>query len=107
MGALLYDTINYGISVKDLEDLLDKAKEHDVGSGSTTEQGEPILTKVYIHKKCAKEVLERLELMGILGRNLFKDESGLAMDIINLYFYNTRTQFLRDLRTPLLDDTKM
>ncbi|MDR2905561.1 MAG: FRG domain-containing protein [Helicobacteraceae bacterium] len=88
MGLLLYDTLDYkSLGFLDMEDFLEKSD--DDGENST-------LIKMNIHKQCAHSVFERLELMNITGSQLFLDEHGAAMDVINSYFYRSRIHF-RDL----------
>ncbi len=92
MGLLLYDTLDYAaMGYRDMEDFIASLECEDEGdeSGAT-------LVRVHIHKKCAPSIFERLELMNITGSQLFLDEHGAAMDVINSYHYNSRIQF-RDL----------
>jgi hypothetical protein len=88
IGLLLYDTLDYpSLGFTDIESFIESIEEEDAI---------PTLYKVYIHKQCAHSIFERLELMNITGSQLFLDERGAAMDVINSYFYNSRVYF-RDL----------
>ena len=84
MGLLLYDTLDYPqLGFANMEAFLESFEEE-------------ALIKIYIHKQCAHSIFERLELMNITGSQLFLDEHGAAMDVINSYFYQSRIHF-RDL----------
>jgi len=108
LGALLYDTLNYSyMKVKDLEDYINSAKETPVSEGRNTNLGEPILYKIYINQKCISKVFEKLELMNITGGNLYGDADGVALDIKNAYSYNPKFSYLRDVKSPELDDTEI
>jgi hypothetical protein len=88
MGLLLYDTLDYSaMGYNDMEDFIASVED---------ENEEYTLIKIYINKQCANSIFERLELMNITGSQLFLDEHGAAMDVINSYFYHSRIHF-RDL----------
>ena len=92
MGLLLYDTLDY--TKMGFENM-----EHFIASidcPDPAEETSATLIKIHIHKKCAPSIFERLELMNITGSQLFLDEHGAAMDVINSYHYQSRIQF-RDL----------
>ncbi len=110
LGALLYDTYDYSmIGFSDLEDLIENIKEPDVGyPNQIVKPRDPTLTKILVNKKCARYIFERLELMGIIGTFLYGDPSGVAMDVINSYYYNPKTSYLRDIGfPPISDDVRM
>lgn len=107
-GALLYDTLNYDhMGVKDLEEYIESVTETPVSENGKTNPGRPILHKIYINQKCVGKVFEKLELMNITGGNLYGDADGVALDIKNAYNYNPKFSYLRDVRLPQLDDTKI
>jgi len=54
-----------------------------------------------------RKVFEKLELMNITGGNLYGDADGVALDIKNAYNYNPKFSYLRNIRLPQLDDTKI
>lgn len=86
-GAILYDTLNYYIKgVKNLDEFINTLR---------TNIDSPILTKIYLKKKWAREVFEILELMGITGTTLFMNAEGAAMDVKNLIHYEPKTMYLR------------
>jgi len=99
IGALLYDTLDYKtIGYKGLEDFIDKYEEPDIVCfDGENKKGDPTLFKVFINKKCIRNVMERLELMGINGGTLFMNADGVAMDVINANAYNMKTGYLRNV----------
>ncbi len=108
LGCLLYDTLNYAhLRVIDLEEYISKIQETKVYDGDKDVPGEPILYKVFINQKCTSGIFERLELMNITGGNLYGDADGVALDIKNVYNYNPKFSYLRDIKLPKLDDTKI
>lgn len=93
MGLLLYDTLDYpALGFRDMESFIESIEEPAPAQGGES----ATLIKVQIHKQCAASIFERLELMNITGSQLFLDEHGAAMDVINSYHYESRIQF-RDL----------
>lgn len=93
MGLLLYDTLDYAsLGFDDMESFIEAIDEGAPENGAEN----ATLIKVQIHKQCAPSIFERLELMNITGSQLFLDEHGAAMDVINSYHYESRIQF-RDL----------
>ncbi|MFC1856072.1 FRG domain-containing protein [Thermodesulfobacteriota bacterium] len=82
-GVFLYDTLEYGqpkgqplAYIKDLEDYL----AHQIEPS-----GVPILTKVFIPHKCAKQIFKKLRQENKTGSELYMSAEGVAMDIINSY----------------------
>jgi hypothetical protein len=45
--------------------------------------------------------------MNMMGGNLYGDADGVALDIKNTYNYNPKFSYLRDIKSPNLDDTKI
>ena len=91
-GALLYDTLDYRkMGYDGFEEFIGGIKEGN---------GEAALIKMRISKQCLPRILERLELMGITGGMLYQDADGVAMDVINSYYYNPKTGYLRDIFFP-------
>lgn len=108
LGALLYDTLDYShMRVKDLEEYIDSVTETPVFENGKTNPGNPILYKIYINQKCVDKVFEKLELMNMTGGSLYGDADGVALDIKNAYNYNPKFSYLRDIKSPELDDTKI
>ncbi|MGO2076001.1 MAG: hypothetical protein ACTH3B_12725, partial [Pseudoalteromonas sp.] len=99
LGALLYDTIDYSYKKeKNIEDLINNIIEAKSG----TERGgvaSPTMYKVLINKKAASSVFQRLELMNINGGTLYGDADGVALDVKNIYNYNPKFSYLRDIKT--------
>lgn len=107
MGCLLYDTVWYeAMNLKDFEDYLEKKVEPQELRGEETLPREPILRKVLINQSAAGDAFARLELMNITGASLFQTAEGVAMDIVNVYNYNPRCSYLRDVKPPYLDNGK-
>jgi len=108
-GALLYDTLKYNsLNVENLDELIEKHKKPDTSlPDSGTEKSEPTLYKIFINKKCVSDIFAKLELMGINGGFLYKNSDSVAQDVINSYNYNSKTSYLRDMRIPPPDDTKI
>lgn len=108
LGALLYDTLNYKyMGVKDLEEYIEQAKEIPVFSNGETIPGAAMLYKIFLNQKCVGDVFKKLELMNMTGGTLYGDADGVALDIKNTYNYNPKFSYLRDIKTPKLDDTKI
>lgn len=108
LGALLYDTLNYkSMGIKDLEEYIEKSKETPVLKNGTTKPGSPILYKMFINQKCTGDIFRKLELMNMTGGTLYGDADGVALDIKNAYNYNPKFSYLRDIKSPELDDTKI
>lgn len=106
LGALLYDTLNYQyMGMKDLEEYIEKLKETPVLENGKTNPGKPILYKIFINQKCTGDIFQRLELMNMTGGTLYGDADGVALDIKNAYNYNPKFSYLRDIKSPKLDDT--
>lgn len=90
-GLLLYDSINYdSFGCKDLEEYIEQIQEPE-GSEAT-------LLKIRIPKKYVTQIFEKLDMMGITGSNLFDDQIGAQMDIMNSYYFNSNTFHLRDIQ---------
>jgi hypothetical protein len=86
LGVFLYDTINYkSWGYDDLEHFLSEQKEIPVPHELH------VLTKVLIPHKMARDVFERLEIMGVTASMLFENHEGAATDVINSYNYGRRT----------------
>jgi hypothetical protein len=108
-GAFLYDTLNYSnIDAENLDELIEKHKEPDTHlPNGEIEKAEATLYKVFIKKDCVTDVFAKLELMGINGGALYMNADGVAQDVINSYNYNSKTNYLRDMRFPPPNDTKI
>jgi hypothetical protein len=108
-GALVYDTLNYRhLGVSGLEEFIEKQKEPDEAlPDGSTRKGRPTLTKVYINQQCVSEVFTKLELMGVTGGTLYMDPNGVALDVINSYNYNPKTQYLRGVSFSNIDESKL
>lgn len=108
LGALLYDTINYSYRKEDnIEDLIENIVEPKTFSEEKEIDTGPTMYKIFINKKAARSVFERLELMNINGGSLYGDADGVALDVKNTYNYNPKFSYLRDVKTPLPDETKI
>jgi hypothetical protein len=105
MGVFIYDTLDYRqLGRRDLEDFIANLKETpDANSDGLI----PILTKILIPAKAAREAFSRLELMGINATRLYDDAAGAAADVHNAYNYERKTGYAWDLGMPPPDDTKM
>lgn len=99
-GVLLYDTVDYSsLKVKNLEEFISNYDEPGTSqSDGTIIPSEPTLYKVLIDKEEIEIILSLLELMGITGGTLYANAEGVAMDVINSYYYNIKTGYLRDVR---------
>jgi hypothetical protein len=96
LGVFLYDTLNYKLTgFTDLEAYLDQP---EVRSDPPT--GTVMLTKVLIPDKFGREILERLELMGITATHLYESHEGAAADVINAYNYGRKTGYTWDIAVP-------
>jgi hypothetical protein len=97
IGCFLYDSLPYpwdGHS--DLERLLEQEREFPMHP----ETGGVLLTKVFLPHKRGREVLERLDLMGINATHLYDSHEGAAIDVVNSYNYDRKTGQIWDLRLP-------
>lgn len=45
--------------------------------------------------------------MNMTGGTLYGDADGVALDIKNAYNYNPKFSYLKDIKSPELDDTKI
>ncbi|MFZ4439693.1 MAG: FRG domain-containing protein [Syntrophales bacterium] len=108
-GALLYDTLNYRhLGFMDIEEFIEKQEEpQEALPDGTTKTGSPILTKLYIDQQYVSDVFTKLELMGMTGGTLYMDPNGVALDVINSYNYNHKTQYLRGIKFPKIDESKL
>lgn len=97
MGALIYDTLDYEhIGIQDFERFVDNINEPSTSSPKGSNPSTPTLIRILINKNCRSDALEKLELMGIFGGQLFLSEEGVSMDIINSRHYVSRYSYLRD-----------
>lgn len=99
-GAFVYDTLDYqAFNVSHLEELIENHREPSttMPDGSII-PSDPTLYKIMISKEVIQEILSLLDLMGITAGSLYANADGVAMDVINSYYYNTKTGYLRDLR---------
>jgi hypothetical protein len=95
-GVMIYDTIDYQKrNLRDFESYVKEIKEPDTHEPNGKITKNYTITKVFINQKCVADILERLELMNINGGALFSTPEGVAMDVENMYSYNTRTHILR------------
>jgi hypothetical protein len=108
-GALLYDTLDYkNLGFLDLEDFIEKQKEpEEYLPNRTVKVGSPTLIKIHINQQSVSEVFTKLELIGVTGGTLYMDANGVALDVINAYNYNPKTQYLRGVTFPEIDESKM
>ena len=86
--------MNYKLSeFKDLEDFLAQSEvpRHP-------DSAEPMLTKIIVPHSIGREVLERLDLMGISATHLYDSHEGAAIDVVNEYGYSKRTARAWDLK---------
>ena len=97
LGSFLYDSMNYEeqLGLKDLEDFLRQQKE--VPREPRIDNAF-VLTKIVAIHKIAREVMERLDLMGISATHLYDDAEGAAIDVINGYVYSKSTAAAWDLK---------
>ena len=94
IGCFLYDSMNYQLSgFKDLEDFLGQSEVPRHPDGA-----EPMLTKIIAPHSIGREVLERLDLMGISATHLYDSHEGAAIDVVNEYSYSKRTARAWDLK---------
>ncbi len=108
LGVLLYDTLNYEhMTVKNLEEYIEQIRETPVSENGKTSPGDPTLYKIFINQKCTGDIFKRLELMNMTGGTLYGDADGVALDIKNAYNYNPKFSYLRDIKSPKIDDTKI
>lgn len=107
-GALLYDTLRYPLlGLENLDELLKRWDEPQIYPSRVQDEPNTLCYKIRLNQKIAKPVFQRLELMGITGGSLYQDADGVALDVINAYFYNPRSSYLRDIRFPPHDDSDM
>lgn len=98
MGAFIYDSLDYhSLPFADLEDFIAGIGERQTSTPGGTVARAGTATKVLINKTLARQVFEKLEMMGISAGMLYLDEGGAAMDAQNAYFYDSRTLRLRDV----------
>jgi hypothetical protein len=90
LGSFLYDSMNYEEQLrrKDLEDFLTQKEE---APRESRMKSEAVLTKIVAPHKIARDVMERLDLMGISATHLYDDAEGAAIDVINGYVYSKNT----------------
>lgn len=107
-GALLYDTLNYEkMGLDGLDELVTRWKESEIYPSSMQDEPIPLCYKIRLNQRFCNRVFERLELMGITGGALYQSADGVALDVINSYFYNSRSNYLRDVCFPPYDDQDM
>jgi len=87
LGSFLYDSMNYkALGLNDLEHFLrEKNEVPKIDNGDVT------LTKITAPHRIAREVMERLDLMGLSATHLYDDAEGAAIDVINEYIYSKNT----------------
>lgn len=97
-GCFIFDTLDYNRrKLKDLEDYIEIFEDPKDTSETTQQLGHQTLIKILIPKReAAGELFEHLELMGILGGHLFDSPEGVARDVANSCFYNSKTLFSRN-----------
>lgn len=97
-GCFIYDTLNYNqLGLRDLEDFIKQVEEPETINASGQKEWTPTLTIIRIPlKQTAKELLSHLELIGILGMFMYDSPEGVASDIANSYFYDSKTLSTRD-----------
>jgi hypothetical protein len=100
LGVFLFDTLNYReLGFRDLEEFIEQQKEpKEILPDGTTKPGCPTLMKLYLDQQWVPDVFTKLELMGITGSTLYMDPNGVALDVINSYNYNPKTQYLRGMK---------
>ena len=98
MGVFIYDTLNYSLLGRaDFEDLINSISETPDPNGGHIHY---TMTKIFIPISVARNVFERLELMGMTGVRLMDDHVGAAADVHNAYNYPRRTGYPWDLQIP-------
>ena len=87
LGSFLYDSMNYkALGLNDLEHFVrEKNEVPKIDNGDVT------LTKITAPHRIAREVMERLDLMGLSATHLYDDAEGAAIDVINEYIYSKNT----------------
>lgn len=97
-GCFIYDTLDYkSLGLKDLEDYIEKYEDQRDTSEESKQIGHQTIIKILIPKKTiAGELLAHLELMGILGMQLYDSAEGVSIDVANSYYYKSKTLFSRD-----------
>ena len=94
IGCFLYDSMNYQLQgVQDLEEFLYKQIEVPRQDGT-----DPLLTKIVVPHGIGRDVLERLDLMGISATHLYDNHEGATIDVINDYNYSKKTARAWDLK---------
>ena len=108
-GTFLLDTLNYDdLNTKTLEELIEKHKEPKIHlRNGEVEKAESTLYKIFINRECATYCFAKLELMGINSGFLYMNADGVAQDVINSYNFNSKAGYLKDVRFPPPDDTKI
>lgn len=107
-GALLYDTLQYPLfGVDNLDALLKRWNEPPIYPSHRQDEPNTLCYKIRLDQRLAQSVFQRLELMGVTGGALYQGADGVALDVINAYFYNPRSSYLRDIRFPPHDDSEM
>jgi hypothetical protein len=93
-GLFVYDSLQYGpkASFQDLEDLIEKGTDPTDPDGAATFT----LHKIIVPKSVAREVFERLELMGIDGTRLYDNHEGAVADVKNSYVFVSQTGYTHD-----------
>jgi hypothetical protein len=87
-GCFIYDTLQYGSKIHNLEELIEGIPVSDEDDG-------PTLQKIVIPLKLASEVFKIIEKMNINASLLYMNSTGVAEDVKNTYFYNPRTMMVR------------
>ena len=95
MGTFIYDSLQYNRDVKftDLEEFIEKGVDPSGPDGDNF-----TLHKIIVPYRFAKDVLRRLEPMGINGTRLFDNHEGAVADVINSYVWGGVTGASHDLR---------
>jgi FRG domain len=97
VGCFLYDSLPYPwLGHSDLEHLLTEEKE----IRREPQTGEVMLTKVFLPHRQGRDVLQRLDLMGISATHLYDSHEGAAIDVVNSYNYDRKMGHVWDLRLP-------
>lgn len=91
IGCFVYDSLDHRLrGLQDLEDFM--GQDEVPGPNRTV-----MLTKVLAPHSIGRDVLERLDLMGITATHLYDSPEGAATDVVNEYNYSKKTARAWDL----------
>jgi hypothetical protein len=95
VGTFVYDSLQYGSGAKfmDLEDFIEKGVDPPGPDGDNF-----TLHKIVIPYSFIKDVLQRLEIMGINGTRLLDNHEGAVADVSNSYVWRGFSGTSHDIR---------